>query len=129
MKNSVHQRKAVGLADLFPLQMHPYQTAAGVLLSKGDVYRRIIRQPLPNGGENAFNIAAVDHLRRVPLYQLVVLLHRVAGERGDAGKIDGVKAVRHLIDGDASGDGVQYIFHLLFTQTKLLLRLHHIGDV
>ena len=74
--------------------MYPDQGPVSVPFPESYIYRRILRQPFADGGYDALRICGVDHFRRVPLYQLMILFHRMARKRRDAvGKINRVETV------------------------------------
>ena len=112
MKNALHERKAVFLAYLFRLRVHPYDMPVAVLFAEFEFRRGIRGDHAAHCGEYILPILPINEAGGVALRHFAVFFRRIAGKRGHAvGKIFRFQNIGNFIDGDSAGDRVDDLLH------------------
>ena len=131
VKHGVHDGAAVFFTNFAALQMHPLQPAGHLLLAEGNVHKRVVLHGILNFLQQPFFVARIDHVGGVPLDQLAVFFHRVAGKRRDAvRKIQSFHALRcEFVNSHAAGNAVDNIGQLLVGFFQTVQRVFFVRNV
>ena len=130
VEDAVKQGAAAFLANPFDLCTDPDHLAIPVLLTEFHLGYLMGGDDLQRLCHHLGGILPIDQFCRVPLGQLLVFFHRVAGHlRQPIGKILSFEDIGHFVDGNPAWDGIDNVLHLLIGVYKLSFQMPLFADI